>query len=189
MRRNIKIPRILKINWVKDLSISAVFNNGESRIIDFGLLFEELKIDKNSPTFILNSPEEFKKVELQNNTLSWPNVEQFIHTKNNEKAKVPFEIGADILLKFSHTEETDCMSGIGKMVRDARLKAGMTQQDLAILSGTTRSYISRIENDRSDIELATLSKIIETGLGHKLEINIKKRLDLQTNSGQKYKHL
>ena len=35
MRKNIKIPRILKINWIKDLSISVVYNNGESRIIDF----------------------------------------------------------------------------------------------------------------------------------------------------------
>jgi transcriptional regulator with XRE-family HTH domain len=49
----------------------------------------------------------------------------------------------------------------------------MTQQDLAIKSGTTRTYISRIENDRSDLELATLRKIIETGLGKRLEILIK----------------
>lgn len=175
MRRNIKIPRVLKINWVKELSVSAVFNNGESRIIDFGELFEELGIDKNSPAFILFTPEEFKKVDLQNNTLSWPNVEQYIHSKNSEKVRVPFEIGADVLLKFSHTEELDFMRGIGKLVRDARLKAGMTQQELAMLSGTTRTYISRIENNRSDIELATLSKIIETGLGKKLEINIKNR--------------
>ena len=35
MRRNIKIPRILKINWIKGLTVSVVFNNGESRIIDF----------------------------------------------------------------------------------------------------------------------------------------------------------
>lgn len=35
MRQNIKILRILKINWIKDLAISVVFNNGESRIIDF----------------------------------------------------------------------------------------------------------------------------------------------------------
>ena len=41
------------------------------------------------------------------------------------------------------------------------------------MSGTTRNYISRIENDRSDIELDTLKKIIETGLGKQLEINVK----------------
>jgi transcriptional regulator with XRE-family HTH domain len=67
----------------------------------------------------------------------------------------------------------DLMIKIGRLVREARIKAGMTQQDLALRSGTSRTYISRIENDRSDIELATLSKIIETGLGRKLEINVK----------------
>jgi transcriptional regulator with XRE-family HTH domain len=49
----------------------------------------------------------------------------------------------------------------------------MSQQDLALISGTSRTYISRIENERSDIELATLRKIIETGLGKRMEIKIK----------------
>ena len=41
------------------------------------------------------------------------------------------------------------------------------------MSGTTRYYISRIENERSDIEVATLRKIVEIGLGKHLEISIK----------------
>jgi transcriptional regulator with XRE-family HTH domain len=86
---------------------------------------------------------------------------------------VPFEIGADILLKYSQPEKTDLMIRIGRIVREARIKAGMSQQELALVSGTSRTYISRIENDRSDIELATLSKIIETGLGKRLEILVK----------------
>ncbi len=86
---------------------------------------------------------------------------------------MPFEIGADILLKYSQPEKTDLMIRIGRIVREARIKAGMSQQELALVSGTSRTYISRIENDRSDIELATLSKIIETGLGKRLEILVK----------------
>ncbi len=173
MRQKIKIPRILKINWIKDLSISVVFNNGESRIVDFRKLLGEIGIDKNSPAFILYNQSEFEKVELVGNTLSWSNVEQYITNRNMEKLSVPFEIGADILLKYSLPEKMDLMIKIGRLVREARLKAGMTQQELALISGTSRTYISRIENDRSDIELATLSKIIETGLGRKLEINVK----------------
>lgn len=173
MRQNIKIPRILKINWIKDLSISVVFNNGESRIIDFRKLLGDIGIDKNSPAFILYNQTEFEKVELVGNTLSWSNVEQYITMRNLEKQNVPFEIGADILLKYSHPEKMDLMIKIGRLVREARIKAGMTQQELALISGTSRTYISRIENDRSDIELATLSKIIETGLGRRLEITVK----------------
>jgi DNA-binding XRE family transcriptional regulator len=172
MRQNIKIPRILKINWIKELSISVVFNNGESRIIDFQKLFGDIGIDDKSPAFILFRIEEFEKAELQNNTLSWNNVEQFISIKNGDQIKVPFEIGADVLLKYSHPERTDLMQKIGKLVREARIKSGMTQQELALISGTSRTYISRIENDRSDIELDTLRKIIETGLGKRLEIKI-----------------
>jgi DNA-binding XRE family transcriptional regulator len=173
MRRKIKIPRVLKINWIKELSISVVFNNGESRIIDFRKLFNEIGINETSPAYRLYEQSEFEKVELVGNTLSWSNVEQFITLKNREKQKVPFEIGADILLKYSQPEKTDLMIRIGRIVREARIKAGMSQQELALVSGTSRTYISRIENDRSDIELATLSKIIETGLGKRLEILVK----------------
>ena len=173
MRRNIKIPRILKINWIKGLSISVVFNNGESRIIDFKRIFKRLEINNNSPFMILKNADEFAKAELKNNTLSWSNVEQFITDKNGKKVKVPFEIGADVLLKYSKAEVTGITSKIGRLVRDTRIKSGLTQKELAIKSGTSRNYISRIENDRSDIELDTLRKIIETGLGKQLEINVK----------------
>ena len=173
MRRNIKIPRILKINWIKNLSISVVFNNGESRIIDFKKVFRKLEISDESPVRILRDPNEFAKVELANNTLSWTNVEQFISGKDNKKIKVPFEIGPDVLLKYSSSEEIGITSKIGRLVRDARIKSGLTQKELALKSGTSRNYISRIENDRSDIELDTLRKIIETGLGKHLEINVK----------------
>lgn len=53
------------------------------------------------------------------------------------------------------------------------MRSGLTQQELAIKSGTTRNYISRIENEHSDIEMATLRKIVETGLGKQLDIRIK----------------
>jgi DNA-binding XRE family transcriptional regulator len=173
MRRNIKIPRILKINWIKGLTISVVFNNGESRIIDFKKVLKKLELKNDSPILILKDSDEFAKVELKNNTLSWSNVEQFISGKNGKKVKVPFEIGADVLLKHSSTEVTEITSKIGRLVRDTRIKSGLTQNELAIKSGTSRNYISRIENDRSDIELDTLRKIIETGLGKHLEINVK----------------
>lgn len=78
MRKHIKIPRILKINWIKGLSISVVYNNGESRIIDFRKVLLKIGADENSPASILFNEEEFKKVEVENNTLSWNNVEQYI---------------------------------------------------------------------------------------------------------------
>jgi DNA-binding XRE family transcriptional regulator len=171
--RKIKIPRILKINWINGLAISVVFNNGESRIIDFRKVLIDIGTKSDSPANILFDDIEFGKVQLVENTLSWDNVEQYISSKNGQKVRVPFEIGADVLLKYSQPEKSESLIGVGKMVRDSRLKSGMSQQELALISGTSRSYISRIENDRSDIELATLRKIIETGLGKRMEIRIK----------------
>jgi len=172
MRTKIKIPRVLKINWVKELSVSVVFNNGESRIIDFRKLFIDIGMKEGSPAWVLYDFNEFKKVKLVNHTLSWDNVEQYISAREGGKIKVPFEIGADVLLKYSQAENSDSDLKVGKMIREARMKKGMSQEELAMVSGTSRTYISRIENNRSDIELNTLRKIIETGLGKRMEIKI-----------------
>jgi DNA-binding XRE family transcriptional regulator len=173
MRKTIKIPRILKINKIENHSINVTFNNGESRIIDFKKVLKSIGVDESSPASILLNDDELKKVELNNHTLSFDNVKQYITTRNGIKERVPFEIGADVLLKHSLPEKSEIMMKLGRLIRDARQKAGLTQQELAIMSGTSRTYISRIENDRSDIELATLKKIIEVGLGRQLEIKIK----------------
>lgn len=171
--RKLRIPRILKINWIKELAISVVFNNGESRIIDFRKVLHEIGIKSDSPANILLNTDEFAKVKLVDNTLSWDNVDQYISSKNGDRIRVPFEIGADTLLRHSKPEKSESIIRVGKMIRETRLKSGMSQLELALVSGTSRTYISRIENDRSDIELATLRKIIETGLGRKMEITIK----------------
>jgi DNA-binding XRE family transcriptional regulator len=173
MRTNIKMPRILKINRVTELSISVVFNNGESRMIDFKTLMTDLGIKEGSPAGVLYDMQEFEKVKLVNHTLSWDNVDQYISSRDGGRIKVPFEIGADVLLKYSKAENSETDLKVGKLIREARIKKGMSQQDLALVSGTSRTYISRIENNRSDIELNTLRKIIETGLGKRMEIRIK----------------
>jgi HTH-type transcriptional regulator / antitoxin HipB len=54
---------------------------------------------------------------------------------------------------------------LGGLLEEARVKLGMTQEELAEKCGTNKSYISRIENNSSDIRLSTLMKIIQQGLG------------------------
>ena len=60
----------------------------------------------------------------------------------------------------------------GVLLEEARLKLGMTQEELAEKCGTNKSYISRIENNVSDIRLSTLMKIIQTGLGGQLKLTL-----------------
>ena len=61
---------------------------------------------------------------------------------------------------------------LGVLLEEARLKLGMTQEELAVKCGTNKSYISRIENNASDIRLSTLMKIIQTGLGGHLKLTL-----------------
>lgn len=62
---------------------------------------------------------------------------------------------------------------LGVLIREARKKANLTQAQLAEKAQTKRSYISRIESDASDIRLSTLIRIIELGLGGKLELKVR----------------
>jgi HTH-type transcriptional regulator / antitoxin HipB len=61
---------------------------------------------------------------------------------------------------------------LGVLLEEARLKLGMTQEELAEKCGTNKSYISRIENNASDIRLSTLMKIVQKGLGGHLKLTL-----------------
>jgi DNA-binding XRE family transcriptional regulator len=62
---------------------------------------------------------------------------------------------------------------MGFLIQEGRLKKGLTQAQLAEKVGTTKSYISQIENNLKEARISTLKKIIEVGLGGKFEINVK----------------
>jgi len=61
---------------------------------------------------------------------------------------------------------------ISEMLKEARKEAHITQEQLADKIGTKKSYISRLENGKADIQLSTLFKIFETGLGRKIRLTI-----------------
>lgn len=61
---------------------------------------------------------------------------------------------------------------LGAMIQELRKENGMTQEQLAEKCGTTKTYISRIENNASDIRLSTLMRIIKEGFGRQLRLNL-----------------
>ena len=61
---------------------------------------------------------------------------------------------------------------ISEMLKEARKDAHITQEQLADKIGTKKSYISRLENGKVDIQLSTLFKIFEIGLGRKILLTI-----------------
>jgi len=62
---------------------------------------------------------------------------------------------------------------IGALIHEARLEKGLTQEELAEKCGTTKSYISRIENNIKEARISTLQKIVELGFGGELLLSIK----------------
>ena len=61
---------------------------------------------------------------------------------------------------------------IGEILRAARKDAHMTQEELAQKTGTRKSFISRIENGHSDIQLSTLYRLVEIGFGKRVNLTI-----------------
>lgn len=61
---------------------------------------------------------------------------------------------------------------LGVMLQEMRHQHNMTQEQLAEKCGTTKNYISRIENDASDIRLSTLMRIVRDGFGQHLKLSV-----------------
>lgn len=62
---------------------------------------------------------------------------------------------------------------LGALLHQARVEKGMTQAELAAKVGTTKSYISKIENNIKEVRLSTLQKIVHLGLGGQLDLSIR----------------
>ena len=75
------------------------------------------------------------------------------------------KIGTDSRNEY---EERAQMFIVSEMLKEARKNANLTQEELAIKAGTKKSYISKIENAKGNIQLSTLIRIFEKGLNRKV---------------------
>jgi DNA-binding XRE family transcriptional regulator len=169
-----RIPKILRINNIdkKNLRVSVLFSNGEDRILDFKKILNDIwKVKKKDSEFKLLDPKEFAKVKVANYTLSWDNIDVYINGFENKKTKIPYQIGADTLFELSEIDASLNIS-IGELFKKARLKANKSQEQVAESAGTSRTYITRLENNKQDVEIMTLKKLIEAGLNKHLRISI-----------------
>ena len=60
---------------------------------------------------------------------------------------------------------------IGKILRQAREAAGLTQEELAHRVHTKKTAISRIENHAEDIKISTLKRVAKA-LGKRIQIHL-----------------
>jgi DNA-binding XRE family transcriptional regulator len=98
-------------------------------------------------------------------------------TKNNENISTWTEI-KDRVYGEKGTERRDNLERdaesfkIGLLLKKARESQHLTQEELGKRIDKKRTYISRVENDGSNITLSTLYDIVEKGLGGKVKISI-----------------
>ena len=97
------------------------------------------------------------KKEMKNNLVSWDDHLDEKYGKIGTPSRDKYE------------EEFEAFK-IGVLIQETRKQRNMTQEELAVKVGTTKNYISRIENDASDIRLSTLMRIIRDGLGGQLKL-------------------
>ena len=75
------------------------------------------------------------------------------------------KIGTESRNKY---EENSQMFIISEMLKEARKEAKMTQEQLAEKTGTKKSYISKIENGKGNIQMSTLIRLFELGLNKRI---------------------
>jgi DNA-binding XRE family transcriptional regulator len=93
------------------------------------------------------------------NTKSWHDIKDDVYGKKGTKRRDELE------------REFESFK-IGILLKKAREEKNLTQEQLAKLVDKKRTYISRVENDGSNLTLKTLYEIVEKGLGGKVNISI-----------------
>ena len=167
------IPRILKINDIEGHKASLLFNNGESRIVDFEYFLKEVLKKKPGKLGyeLLQDDELFKRMKIIGTTIGWEEIGLEDIDEQGNTIIEPYDLDPIMLYQNSEPDEERNII-VGMKIKEARKEAGITQEELAQRSGTSKHYISRLENNKSDIELLTLKKIVEAGLGKHLKIQI-----------------
>lgn len=93
----------------------------------------------------------------------------------NKKNITPInEIWDEVLGPIGSKERNEAeaeMFCLAERLKEERLNAGMTQQQLADKIGADKGYISRIENGKTDVQLSTLFKLFQ-GLGKRVAVSI-----------------
>lgn len=78
------------------------------------------------------------------------------------------KVGSETREEFDRETEAFCLA---QTLKEERKRAGLTQEELAEKIGTKKTYISRLENGKADIQLSTLFRIFE-GLGRRVSLTI-----------------
>lgn len=184
--------KIIKITDIEFPFISFVSRNGEFRKINIMSYFK--KIDLEEGDFgheIIKSKDLFESVALEDNALAWKKVTKSFSLPSGTKIETFFHLDPLMTIKNSEIVSNSSFQ-LGRKVRYLRKQQNITQDELAKRIGTTKNYISKVENSKTDIEFKTLQKIFEVGLNKRVYVGVydeKDKLHSFTNSVLKPKFI
>jgi DNA-binding XRE family transcriptional regulator len=168
----IPIVKISKILSVEPFKITALWNGTEVREIDFVPLLERWVNEQNALFLQLADEEKFRSVFVsETGTLAFSSV-KITHLLNGRSYTSSLDFDPNMLYNESHLIKSLKPLRLGQLLKNSRKRYGLTQQEIADKSGTTRAYIARIEKGETDIQVDTLKRIVELGMGRKLRVQI-----------------
>jgi len=172
MKTKNEIVRIKEIYKIEYFKVFCVFTNEEFRYVDFSELFKLWDVKETDPEYKLINITDFQKFKLVNGTLSWQNILVSLIDEHGKEKKYPFEIDPIVLYQNSKIDLEKVLENFGMLLRNERIKSGLTTKQLAKKSGISEAYISKLENEKSNIELLMIRDILQSGFGKRLKINI-----------------
>ena len=158
---------ILEIRHVEPFRITCLWNTGEVQTNDFTSYLR----GKNERLHGLADAAAIQQVRVADGTLQWPQV-LVSGLYKGSLTEQPLTLDPEVLYAESQPVGMSLRTLMSFQLRQARLTAGLTQTQLAALSGTTKEYISRLESGKADFQVSTFDRILQQGLGKHAEVLI-----------------
>ena len=172
MKQAVEVVRIKEIYKKDGFKIYCLFSNGEHRFIDFEALFKQWKIGPSEVEHPLLEAAELQKAELVNGTLSWGNLAVWLVGEDGEEKRYPYEIDPIVLYQNSQLDQDALVENLGALLKTERIKSGLTVKQLAKKIGISEEYITKLEDEKSNLELLLIRDILKKGFGKHLTINV-----------------
>lgn len=156
--------KIIKIKGIDFPNISFISRNNESRIINLKTYFKKINLEKGDFGHeIIEDSNVFNSVTLENNALAWKEINKIIILPSGKKIETFFHLDPILTIEYSDLIPNSFIK-LGKKIKSERKEQKLSQEELGKRIGTTKNYISKVENAKTGIEFNTLEKIFEVGL-------------------------
>ena len=167
-KRFTQLPKLASVEVRDEDNLIVTFQSAERRLLELGSAEQQLGETLPRGPVRVN---EWGALEWPEAPLNLDVVGALIEFIDVPQSR--YSLGADTVRQLSVPIEPDFREVLGRQLRKLRKELGLSQLDVANRIGTQRTYISHIENGHSDLEIQSLKRIVEVGLGRELEISIR----------------